>query len=164
MAELMTLALLSPRCSPWAPSQPTALAQSARLEIPLDRFQLSLQAYLDASGLERLARAKPQVVVLDLRNAAEPRGLMLMPVRRAAPGARLIVLGPAHDRALADAAVRAGAFAYLSGDSAAASLPQALIDSSQGDVLYSPTGKRALVNLAQQRNPLRAATVKERVA
>ena len=165
MAELPTLALLSPRSSPWAPSQPSALAQSARLELPQGRFQLALQTYLDADGLARLVRARSDVVVLDLRNAAQPRGLMLPPVRRAAPGARLIVLGPAHDEALADCAVRAGAFAYLSGEHAGGDLAQALIDSTQGDVLYSPTGKRALVNLAQRRHPLRAgAALKDRVA
>ena len=78
---------------------------------------------------------------------------MLPPVRRAAPRARLIVLGPARDEALADCAVRMGAFAYLSGESASETLGQALIDSCQGDVLYSPTGKRALINLAQRRRP-----------
>ena len=157
MPELPTLALMSPRCSPWAPSQPSALAQSVRLELPLDRFQLSLQTYLDGDGLARLARAKPAVVVLDLRHAPAPRGLMILPVRRAAPGARLIVLGPAGDQALADTAVRLGTFAYLSGEQSGSGLAQALIDAGHGDVHYSPTGKRALVNLAEQRRPLRAA-------
>jgi DNA-binding NarL/FixJ family response regulator len=157
MSNLPTLALLSPRRSPWAPTQPAALAQSASLELPLDRFQLALQTYLDADGLARLGRARAEVVILDLRAAAEPRGLMILPVRRAAPGARLIVLGPAGDQALADCAVRLGAFAYLSGEPGAGALQQALIDAGQGDAHYGPTGKRALANLAQRRHPFRKA-------
>jgi hypothetical protein len=53
--------------------------------------------------------------------------------------------------------VRLGAFAYLSGELSGGALAQALVDAGHGDVHYSPTGKRALVNLAERKQPLRAA-------
>ena len=144
MSDLPALALLSVRLSPWAPSQPAALASLASLELPLDRFQLALSAYLDADGLARLGRTSVRLVLLDLRAAPPPRGTMILPVRRAAPGARLVVIGPEHDPALAECAVRLGASGYLSTDLSANTLRQALSDASQGDVSYSGTGKRAV--------------------
>jgi DNA-binding NarL/FixJ family response regulator len=143
MSELPTLALLDVRVSPWAPTQ----VAPDPLPLPLTRFRLALEAAIDRAGLERLTKVAPRVVVLDLRSAVQPRGALILPVRRAAPSARVVVVGPAHDQALAEAAVRLGACGYLSTDLSASALAQALDDAVQGDVSYSRTGKRALQSM-----------------
>jgi len=139
--DLPTLVVLRPHRSEWAPANHAARAP---LAIPADQVRVVLDARLSPDTIARLAPLNPRIVLLDLRDADEPRGTHILSVRRAVPGARMVVVGPERDQALAQTAVQLGAACYVSGDVPAPSMAEALHSAALGDLHLSRTGRRAL--------------------
>lgn len=141
-----TLALMTADGTCWA-TFPAGAGEP--LPLPLMRFALALEAPFDSAGLERLAATPVDVVLLDLRNAREPRSVLILPVRKAAPGAKVIVVGPVGDTLLAEQALRLGAAAYLSSDLSGMTLLRACNQVLRGEVPLSPTGQGAAAKVGR---------------
>jgi DNA-binding NarL/FixJ family response regulator len=141
-----TLALMTADGTCWATFPPGA---AEPLPLPLMRFALALEAPFDSSGLERLARIPVDVVLLDLRNAREPRSVLILPVRKAAATAKVVVVGPIGDTLLAEQALRLGAAAYLSSDLSGMTLLRACNQVLRGEIPLSPTGQGAAAKVGR---------------
>jgi DNA-binding NarL/FixJ family response regulator len=97
-------------------------------------------------ALDQAARLQPDLVLLDLSMPAAS-GLEILPaMRRAAPGARVLVLTMHDDESHLRHALRAGAAGYVLKKAADSELLSAIRTAMRGEVYVHPSLTRALVS------------------
>ncbi|HET7844642.1 MAG TPA: hypothetical protein VFL14_10865 [Xanthomonadales bacterium] len=95
----------------------------------------------DAGFERRLAEHRPAIVVLDLRRQSVQAGEIVARVRFSVPDASVLAIGPPHDIAAAESAMRAGAAGYIT---RCANLPPALQSMRCERMFVSSTGAKAV--------------------
>jgi DNA-binding NarL/FixJ family response regulator len=101
------------------------------------------------SGDELLAlisRRKPQLVLLDLRMPGRDGLECIAEIKRSWPEIKTVALSACDDRASIDAALVAGASAYVIKTVAAIDIPTVLRQASTGAVYHTPSGTPAAEN------------------
>jgi DNA-binding NarL/FixJ family response regulator len=103
--------------------------------------------------LERAARERPDVVLLDLTMPGATGLDIVRALREKVAGARILILSVHDDREYVLESVRAGAHGYLRKDSSPADIRQAVRAVHGGDSFFSPQVARHLAAAVQDGAP-----------
>lgn len=121
-----------------------ASPSAALLALPAEGIELVADACFDYDGLERIETLLPEVVVLDIRGLRGSPTAPMAAVRRAAPAARLVVVGSPGDEIMARAALVAGASGYVSRDPNPAAILAAILGTARGEMHLTNTAQRVV--------------------
>ena len=125
-----------------------ASPSSAPLAIPNEGIALIADACFDYDGLERIESLLPEVVLLDIRNLRGSPTAPMAAVRRAAPSARLVVIGTPGDETMARAALMAGASGYVSRDPNPNAILAAINGTARGEMHLTNTAQRVVQKMS----------------
>jgi DNA-binding NarL/FixJ family response regulator len=119
-----------------------------------DEVEVVGEAADGAEAVEKTAKLKPDVVVLDV-SMPHLSGLeAARRIRETLPGTRILVLTMHDDEEYVLKMVRAGASGYLLKDSAASELMAGIRALKAGKVFFGPQASRALADAYQSDRPL----------
>jgi DNA-binding NarL/FixJ family response regulator len=108
------------------------------------------------AALGTVALLRPDVLLLDLRNAGDELAAIVRGARAASAEARVVVLEPPSDsEELARDAIIAGASGYLSRDVSPAAVLHAVARVAEGTMHYTSTAMRAVKALLADPNDRR---------
>ncbi|HWD75447.1 MAG TPA: response regulator transcription factor [Solirubrobacteraceae bacterium] len=121
-----------------ADDHPLIIAGIRRTIEHLDDMQVVGEAHSGPELTRLIERRRPDVVVMDLRMPGVSGTEMIKLIRRRWPQIKTIVLSACDDRATVDAALRAGASAYLPKSSRTIDLASVLHQAASGAVVHAP--------------------------
>jgi two-component system nitrate/nitrite response regulator NarL len=113
-------------------------------------LQVVAEAGTGGEVLERAARERPDVVLLDLTMPGATGLDVVRALRARVPDTRVLILSAHDDREYVLESVRAGAHGYLRKDSSPAEIRQAIRAVHGGDSFFSPPVARHLAAAVQQ--------------
>lgn len=116
-------------------------------------LQVVAEAATGGEVLERAARERPDVVLLDLTMPGATGLDIVRALREKVAGARILILSVHDDREYVLESVRAGAHGYLRKDSSPADIRQAVRAVHGGDSFFSPQVARHLAAAVQDGAP-----------
>jgi DNA-binding NarL/FixJ family response regulator len=116
-------------------------------------LQVVAEAATGGEVLERAARERPDVVLLDLTMPGATGLDIVRALREKVPEARILILSVHDDREYVLESVRAGAHGYLRKDSSPADIRQAVRAVHGGDSFFSPQVARHLAAAVQDGVP-----------
>jgi DNA-binding NarL/FixJ family response regulator len=121
-----------------ADDHPLIIAGIRRTIEHLDDMQVVGEAHSGPELAELIERRRPDIVVMDLRMPGISGTEMITLIRRRWPWVKTIVLSASDDRATINAALRAGASAYVPKSSRTVDLATVLRQAANGGVMTAP--------------------------
>jgi DNA-binding NarL/FixJ family response regulator len=121
-----------------ADDHPLIIAGLRRTIEPLDDMQVVGEAHSGPELTQLVERRRPDIVLMDLRMPGVTGVEMIEQIRERWPDTKAIVMSACDDRPTIDAALHAGASAYVLKSARTVDIPAILRQASSGAVFHAP--------------------------